>query len=317
MEGNIDHYQGEFYQYLLAERNASDATVTSYRTDFREFMTYLSEKRLNIGIEKITTPVLRRYFNQLKSNRGFSTSTIRRKIHSMSSYMKFLLEMEYIEKNPMLPIHAPKSEERLPIYLKKPELEKLLKAPEKYARFPHHILRDKTMLSLLVYTGARKSEIMGLNWEDVDFLNATIIVHKGKGKKERIIPLLPPLGLVLLDYFNERKPNAVEPVLLSDRNARLSSSDFQNLFRRYIQKCGLGGKGYTPHKCRHSFATLIVQQQEQETGSADLAGVAAILGHADLNTTKIYTHTATEHLRDVMKKFPVYSNDITNVKNKR
>lgn len=192
MGKSIGDYYEEFLRNLLAEKNVTEATITSYRSDFEKFKKFLAINQIEPEILTLSTRNLKSYFTFLKIDCAYANGTIRRRIHSLSSFFKFLLEMEYIDKNPMLAVHAPTLEKKLPIYLKQNELEKLLEAPNLYARFPSHVLRDKTLFALLIYTGARRSEIIGLDWKDVDFKNETITIHKGKGKKERVIPLLAP-----------------------------------------------------------------------------------------------------------------------------
>lgn len=295
----LNSYFEEFLKNLSAEKDVSTATIKSYRTDFNTFQKFLSVKNIEPEFSTIKTPILKNYVTYLKIECNYSNGTVRRHIHSLSSFFKFLLEMDYIKSNPMLAIHAPKNQQKLPIYLKKEELELLLDAPTKYARFPCHINRDIVFLSLLIFTGARKSEIIALDWKDIDFKNQTVTIRKGKGKKERIIPLAEHLAIALVHYYSERHPKLSDPILISDKNRRISSTDFQQLFQRYIKKCGLDGKGYTPHKCRHSLASLLVQQ------GVDILVVAKMLGHEDLNSTKIYAHTETDTLRKEIKKFPV------------
>jgi len=289
----------EFLDHMKSEKNASGATVTSYITDYKIFENFLLLKTIEPRLQTITTRDLRKYVNYLKLEKEYANATIRRKIHSLSSFYKFSLEMEYIDKNAMLPIHAPKLEERIPIYISENDLRKLLEAPKKYARFESHVNRDRAMMALLAYTGGRKSEIMNLDWNDINFNEQVVHIRKGKGKKDREIPLLQPLAVVLLDYYNERHPKMDEPILLSDNNRRISSSDFQNLFRRYLSKCGLSKKGYSPHKCRHSLATLLYQN------GVDILTIQKILGHNDLNSTKIYTHITNDYMKKEMAKFPV------------
>lgn len=289
----------DFLDHMTAEKNASTATITSYITDYKIFEKFLRLQCIEPSLQTITTRDLRKYVNYLKIEREYSNSTIRRKIHSLSSFYKYALEMEYIEKNPMLPIHAPKLEERIPVYISASDLKKLLEAPKKYARFDSHVNRDRAMISLLAYTGGRKSEIMNLNWNDIDFKEQIVHIRKGKGKKDREVPLIEPLAIALLDYYNERHPSLNDAILLSDNNRRMSSSDFQNLFRRYLRKCGLSKKGYSPHKCRHAFATLLYQN------GVDILTIQKILGHSDLNSTKIYTHITNDHMKEEMAKFPV------------
>lgn len=286
----------EFLDNLISEKNVSNSTITSYETDFKVLKSFLVKNNIRPLLDNITTPILRRYISFLKVDKGYKTNTIRRKIHSLSSFYKYLLEQEYIDKNPMLPIHAPKEEQKLPIYLTEQDIKLLLQAPSKYARFESHILRDPTLIKMLIFTGARRSEVLSMNWDDVDFGKQTITIRKGKGKKERIVPLHENLSSALWEYLQTRLPLSNQAIFISDLGNRMSVSNFQTLFKRYLKKSGLEDKGYTIHKCRHSFASLLHQN------GVDLLSIKELLGHEDLNSTKIYTHTNVNHLKKEVHK---------------
>ncbi|MTI49214.1 MAG: recombinase XerC [Firmicutes bacterium] len=295
----IDVCYQEFLDNLISEKNVSNSTITSYETDFKVLKSFLVKNNVKPMLDSITTPILRRYISFLKVAKGYKTNTIRRKIHSLSSFYKYLLEQEYIEKNPMLPIHAPKEEQKLPIYLTEQDIKLLLQAPSKYARFESHILRDTTLIKMLIFTGARRSEVLSMNWYDIDFGKQTITIRKGKGKKERIVPLHENLFSALWEYLQTRLPLSNQAIFISDLGNRMSVSNFQTLFKRYLKKSGLEDKRYTIHKCRHSFASLLHQN------GVDLLSIKELLGHEDLNSTKIYTHTNVNHLKKEVHKFPI------------
>ena len=222
----------DFLGYMESERNASKATIKSYTTDFNVFTDFLDIASIEPRVDIITTQILRRYVNYLKKHKNYANETIRRKINSLSSFYNFLYETEYIEKNPMAPIKAPKKEQRIPVYIKENEIKRLLVAPEKYARFPEQRLRDKVMIELLVYTGARRAEVLSLDFDNVDFKNKTITILKGKGDKQRIIPLIEPLATDLWNYLQTRLPLTNRAILISNKGTRMSVSNFTNLFRR-------------------------------------------------------------------------------------
>lgn len=295
----IDICYQEFLDNLLAEKNVSNATITSYETDFKILKSFLQKNDIKPLLSSITTPILRRYVSFLKVEKGYKTSTIRRKINSLSSFYNFLMEQEYIEKNPMLPIKAPKKEQKIPIYITEMDLKLLLEAPKKYARFESHILRDTALLKMLIYTGARRSEVLSMDWDDVNFGQQAITIRKGKGGKERIVPLHESLSYDLWEYLQTRLPLSNQAIFISDKGTRMSVSNFQTLFRRYLRKSGLEDKGYTIHKCRHSFASLPHQN------GVDLLSIKELLGHEDLNSTNIYTHTSVSHLKKEVDKFPI------------
>lgn len=300
MENISSALHEEFSDYMLAEKNASHHTLENYKEDFKNFREFLITSDLNTDVTQAKTKDLRLYVTYLKISKKYASNSIRRKIHSLSSFYKYLTEMEYITLNPMLPIHAPKREEKLPIYLSKIELKRLLEAPSKYARFPEHHLRDKVLLELFIFTGARRQEVLQLNWQDVNFVQKTILIRNGKGKKQRIVPIPDALGADLVAYYLDTTPSPHTPVILSDTGNRMSVSALQTLFQRYIKKCALNNKGYTLHKLRHSYATHL-----HEAG-VDVLTIQELLGHADLNSTKIYTHTSAKVLKDSVEKYQLF-----------
>lgn len=288
----------EFLNFMFAEKNASEYTLKNYKDDFRSFTEYLLVSGKTLDIAKCQTKDIRLYISFLKISKKYQSNSIRRKIHSLSSFYRYLCEMEYIQTNPMTPIHAPKREETLPVYLSKSELKRLLEAPFKFARFPEHRLRDRLILELFVFTGARRSEVIRLNWSDINFSQKTILLN-GKGKKQRVVPINDILGQDLVEYYSQVNPAQGTPVIISDAGNRISITGLQTLIRRYIIKSGLDGKGYTIHKLRHSFATHL-----HEAG-VDVLTIQTLLGHSDLNSTKIYTHTSVQTLKDSVNKLKI------------
>lgn len=286
----------EFIDYLSAEKNISNHTKANYTSDFKIFLNFLYINGIKPDLQTITTPIIRKYLAYLKNEKDYKNQTMRRKIHSLSSFFKFLLEQEYIEKNPMNPVHAPKLEGRIPIYLSKEEVELLISTAMKYGK--ENALHDKCFLKTIAFTGMRRQEALALNWEDIDFGKSVVKIKKGKGKKERIVPLPESLSSDLWAYLQTRLPLSTQAVFISNAGNRLTPSPAQSRFNKYIKKAGLSDKGYTLHKLRHSYASLLIQN------NADLLSVQKLLGHSDLNSTKIYTHVNTEHLKKQVDKLP-------------
>lgn len=287
----------DYKNYLKSEKDASPLTLISYSTDFDLFLYFLVSEEIPRRTSKITTSVIRRYINFLKIDKGYSTETLRRRINSLRSFFNFLISQEYIDRNPMAPINAPKRADQLPIYLQENEIKRLITMP--FLHSADNKLRDKCIIETLVFTGVRRSELLSLNWQDIDFGAQTIKVLKGKGKKQRMIPITEPLVTDLWAYLQTRLPLTDNAVFISSNGTRLSVTALSQLFRRYIKLARLDGKGYTIHKLRHSYATLLLQN------GADLISIQQLMGHGDLNTTKIYTHVDTNHLSEQVKKFPL------------
>ena len=286
----------EFLDYLSAEKNVSHHTKISYNSDFNIFLKFLSMSGIKSNFHTITTPTIRKYLAYLKNEKEYKNQTMRRKIHSLSSFFNFLMEQEYIEKNPILPIKAPKKEENIPIYLGKGEVELLINTAMRHGK--ENSLRDKCFIKTLAFSGMRRQELLSLNWDDIDFGRSVIKIREGKGKKERLIPMIESLSTDLWAYLQTRLPLTNQAVFISSTGNRLTPSPAQNIFRKHLKKAGLDGKGYTIHKLRHSYASLLVQND------VDLLSVQKLLGHSDLNTTKVYTHINTNYLKQQVDKLP-------------
>lgn len=293
---NIWDYFEEFIDYMAVEKNASDHTKANYKSDFKIFSNFLVTNGIKPELETITTREIRKYLIYLKNEKEYQNETIRRKINSLRSFFNFLIEQEYLIKNPMLPIKAPKKEQKIPIYLSDKEIEKLIKATMRHGG--GNALRDKCFIKTLAYTGMRRQEALKLDWEDIDFNLNVIKIRFGKGKKERIVPMPQSLSTDLWAYLQTRLPLSNQAVFLSNAGNRLTPSPAQNIFNKYKKKAGLEGKGYTIHKLRHSYASLLIQSD------VDLLSVQKLLGHSDLNSTKVYTHVNMDYLKEQVDKLP-------------
>jgi len=288
----------EFYEYLISEKNCSPLTVDAYTRDMNLFTHALYLNNPNIDVENITTPMIRKYINFMKDTQNYKATTINRKINSLRSFFKFLISQGYIISNPAAPVTAPKKPERIPIYLKEDDLKKLIEAPEKYSK--DHKVRDKLILETFIYTGIRRSELLHLNWIDVDFGLRVLSIKHGKGDKQRNIPLNDILQKDLWGYLQTRLPLKIQCLFISDEGNRLSTTALQQMFTRYIHLTGLSGKGYTIHKLRHSFATMLIKR------NVNLIAIQELMGHTDINSTKIYTHIDMRDLRQQIDKIIIF-----------
>jgi len=207
-----------------------------------------------------------------------------------------------IEKNPMGTISRPKQEQHLPVFLSVDEVFALLESPGDEATFGH---RDRAMLELLYSTGMRVSELVGCNMTSLDF-DTEMVRVRGKGNRERVIPIGEPAIKVLREYFVQRdvqlkkrlqqgKKFDREAVFLNSRSGRITSRSVERLIAEYGRKAGID-KPVTPHVLRHSFATHLLEM------GADMRSVQELLGHASLSTTQKYTHLDMVHLMRVYDK---------------
>lgn len=286
---NIKYHFENFIYYLQAEKDISELTVISYTRDFDDFDKFLYEQGISRNMRTLSTPMIRRYIAHLKVDRGLASSTIRRKIHSLSSYFKYLYENDIIKTNPMKPIHAPKRPETIPKYLDKNEITMLLNAP---MRFPsENSRRNEMMLYVFIYTGIRKSELRNLQWDAINFKNNTITIRNGKGKKDRIIPMSCILQEKLWNYLQETLPMTSKYIFTAQRQYdRMSLSTIQQSIIRYFKKLGFDQKGYTIHTLRHTFASHLAQNQ------VPILSIAKLMGHSDLMSTQVYAHINNKEL---------------------
>jgi integrase/recombinase XerC len=277
----------DFLSFLTTEKGASEHTTKNYGTDLREFMKFLGEKSL----KELSYLDIRSFLAFLKA-REYSKSSISRKLACLRSFFKYLVRENALTQNPASGIATPKKEKHLPSFLNPEEIARLLEAPAKNC---WEEKRDKAILEMLYSSGLRVSELVGLNHDDLDFFGGLVRV-RGKGKKERIVPV-GQLALNGLRGYLDMKPpkeiaNAIKkPLFISRIGTRLTDRSIRRMILKYVKRTGLG-KEISPHTFRHSFATHMLDR------GADLRSVQELLGHANLSTTQIYTHVTTQRLKD-------------------
>lgn len=279
-----------FLKELEFERNFSAHTLRAYKIDLLQFLLFLKKEGIK-SLKDVNNLQLRKFLAYLRNCRC-SKCTIGRKMASLRSLYKYLLKNGILDHNPILTVRIPKKEKKLPGFLDIKEIETLLNAPD-----TRNIkgLRDKAIMETLYSSGMRVSELVGLNNSDVDLL-AELIMVKGKGKKERLVPI----GKYAVDAINKyndakkadkRKPSNTA-LFLNKYAKRLTARSIARLIDYYLKKSGLNKK-VSPHIFRHSFATHLLDR------GAGLRSVQELLGHAQLSSTQIYTHVSTERLRKV------------------
>jgi integrase/recombinase XerC len=280
-----------YIQYLEAERNASPYTVRNYRADLADFFKFLKAKELTL-LNEVDRHVLRDYLSHLVEG-GIAKASIARKLSAIRSFYRYLVREEIIPKNPIEQVSSPKLDKRLPSFLTKEEMVKLLNAPDLSTPLGQ---RDRALLELLYASGLRVSELASLTPEQVDLETNEIRVW-GKGSKERMVLMGKPAAAALKSYIGEgriklqgkKKSNAL---FLNRYGQRLPERSVQRLLEQYAKKSGIG-KRIHPHMLRHTFATHLLD------GGADLRVVQELLGHARLSSTQIYTHVTKGQARKV------------------
>ncbi|MBI1978411.1 MAG: tyrosine recombinase XerC [Candidatus Omnitrophica bacterium] len=281
----VKHYLDRFLKHLEAEKNASPHTVKNYRSDLVEFFRFIGKS----SIQEINYLSIRKFLAHLKE-KEFLRSTVSRKLACLKSFFKYLTREQVLNANPASGIATPKRERRLPSFLETEEVEHLLEAT-KGDRW--EMKRDRAILELLYSSGIRVSELVGLNSEDVDLLSHLLKV-RGKGKKERIVPIGSCAAEALKDYLDAttfESQSRSQPLFLNRQKTRLTDRSVRRVILKCARKAALR-EGISPHTLRHTFATHLLDR------GADLRSVQELLGHAHLSTTQIYTHVSAKRLRE-------------------
>lgn len=285
----MDSELKKFFVYLEAGRGASPHTIRSYASDLRDFFTFLNGRKL----AEVDPLLIRSFLAHLKS-RGHSKATLARKLAALRSFFKYLARENHVRTNPALGISTPKKEKKLPHFLDLDEVTNLLEAP---AGESWEAKRDRSILETLYSSGIRVSELVGLNHADVDLLSSLLRI-RGKGKKERMVPIGEKAIRSVRDYL-ESLPSSIKkridgpqlPFFLNRSGGRLTDRSVRRLIAKYARRISLKN-GASPHTLRHTFATHLLDR------GADLRSVQELLGHANLSTTQIYTHVTTRRLQE-------------------
>lgn len=281
----MERYIEKFMRYLEIEKNYSPHTLLNYHHDLEEFRKFESDAEL----EKIDYVQLRKYLASLKE-KNLTHRTIGRRLSSLRSFFKFLSREGLVKTNPMLSISSPKIERHLPSCMTEAEVSRLI---ESTPTADESGLRDRAILETFYSTGMRISEIAGLDIEDIDFISC-IVKAKGKGKKERLVPIGDKAALAVRAYLDKRKSKS-GAIFLNQHGRRITTRGIRGIVSKYIHRVGIT-QHVSPHTFRHSFATHLLNR------GADLRSVQELLGHVNLSTTQIYTHLTTERLKSVYDK---------------
>ena len=289
----------DFSRTLKIERNYSNNTISSYLSDLKSFDSFLEKNRINF--KELNNKHTKLFFRNL-SKKKFSPRTIKRKFSSLSSYFSFLLDRRIIKNNPLNGVFTPKIPKILPEILTIEEINNIFLAAES-SKNKILSLRDRCILEMLYSSGLRVSEVCELRINNIQF-DLDLIRFFGKGSKERIIPLTYYARKWLKKYLSEsrkilssRSKRSSNYVFLSNNGLSLTRMVIWLSVKKYVNSAGVLKK-ISPHTFRHSFATHLID------GGANLIEVQALLGHADISTTEIYTHLSREFVEsEYMKAF--------------
>lgn len=294
----------EFLEHLEKERNVSPHTLKAYKRDLDELLSFLGQyygerEWTWQGVDRLA---LRGFLSHL-NRRKLSKRSISRALSAVRSFYAFMNRNEMVDANPARGVSSPKLEKYLPGYLDRAQIDLLFQSAALHAQDGKFTdVRNSAILELFYSTGMRLSELRGINRSDIDLLSQQVKV-RGKGRKERIIPVGDHASLALRNYESKRDDLIRNMVKGADRTAFFLSSRGKRISLTAIQSAVTGfldrideDAGLSTHSLRHTFATHLLD------AGADLRAVQELLGHASISTTQIYTHTSVERLKEVYRK---------------
>ena len=275
-------YVEDYLLFLKTEKKLGDNTINSYMLDLEDFF-----KTFNGSIESCTKKDILAYISTIN---GLEVSTVNRHISSLKSFFNYLVDESIIKVSPMEEVSSLKKAKKLPKYLSISEVNKLLNIPLN-SEFDY---RNKAMLELMYATGLRVSELVSIEYSNIDFENSIIRIN-GKGKKGRIIPLGEIASYYLKVYLSDYrskllKRNTYNQVFLNNHGKPITRQGFNYILENIRELTGIE-KEITPHVLRHSFATHLLE------GGADIRSIQEMLGHENISTTNIYTEVVNDVLR--------------------
>jgi site-specific recombinase XerD len=277
----------EFLRYLEVERNVSPRTLIAYRQALQDFR---SQKKVR-SWRNCRADDFRDYLFELMK-KSQARSYIRLQFSAFRTFYRFLVERKNLRKDPVRELQLPKPEKKLPLVLTRLQIDELLSAPlriPKQRAAPSWMpLRDVAILELFYSSGLRLGELASLNVADLDVYTESVRVL-GKGRKERVCPVGAP-ALEAVSHYRSAANIQTGPLFLNKSRRRISPRSIWLILKRYLRHTSIP-IALSPHKLRHSFATHLLDS------GADLRSVQALLGHASLSTTQIYTHVTVERLK--------------------
>ncbi len=285
-----------FARYLIAERGASAHTLRAYASDLRQLGEWLRGRRKGADpeVDEIGHEEIQSWLHEQATTQNNKASSLARKISTLRTFFRYLLRHEHVEVNPAELLVSPKVSHPLTNFMGVDDVFQLL---EKNSKDTPIGRRDHAMWEVAYGCGLRVSELVGLDLDRVDLGESWVRV-RGKGNKERMVPLARKAKEALLAYYEKRPDMLKEPndaIFLNVRGGRLTTRSVRRLLKQHLIAAGLD-PDVTPHGLRHSFATHLLDS------GADLRGIQELLGHASLSTTERYTHVSMQRLVEAYDK---------------
>lgn len=278
------------YQSL---QNRSELTIAAYQNDLGQFFRFaapeLGVEPEDLAVEQIDVFIVRSFLGIL-TDQGLTRKSMARKLAALRSFFKYLCREKILELNPVVRIASPKIGKRLPHFLYLEQIEGLLRASDCTTLLG---ARDQVIIELLYGSGLRVSELVSLNRQSLE-LESGLLRVRGKGNKERVVPITDYARQAINGYFKLRRDEN-QAVLLNYQGTRLTARSVRRILNKLVRRISLEQHVH-PHMLRHSFATHLLD------GGADLRTVQELLGHQKLSSTQIYTHLTRERLKDVYGK---------------
>jgi site-specific recombinase XerD len=263
-----------FLEYLRSYRSCVAVSVQAYGRDLHSFAQFLTQ---SLGQVPPSDQITRQQVMQFAVGlTHLAPLSVRRKLWALSSFFSFLQDMGYVAGNPAKRLPLPKLARHVPVTLTEEDAQRLLQAAQR----PWH----QCLVVLLLSTGMRRSEVAQISLEDLDLENRQLLVH-GKGAKERVVPLADQAIVAIEEYLPHRRQTESHRLFVSQFGKPINGRAISRMLQRSLQKAGLAGRGITPHKLRHTFATHLIRS------GADIRTVQELLGHADIGTTARYLHS--------------------------
>lgn len=284
----LDTLADQFLQHLAVSRRCSPRTVAAYASDYRKTQRLLVQAGHNLDVRVITTGDLQVVIGGLGH---LASTSVERIIYSLSSLFRYLVRQGVIAHSPVDQIDRPQRQRPVPRSASREEVRRLLAACRSS--------QERLVLSLLAFGGLRRAELLGADAADLgaDLMSLRV---RGKGRRERVIPLHATLQPLLVEHLQSLDPME-GPLVRNEAGKRMSSTTLWRLFDRLLRAAGLGRKALSPHALRHHFASQLVRS------GADIATVAELLGHSNISTTSIYLHSDSATKREAINRLPVHA----------
>ncbi|MFI3333093.1 MAG: tyrosine-type recombinase/integrase [Rikenellaceae bacterium] len=283
----------QFLTYIECERRSSPNTISAYRRDLESFLLYLALEEEPFDPSQVTSDQVREWVVGLSESGGFKSSTINRMLSSLRSFFRWALSKGYTQRDPTAQLRSLKVGRRLPTFVSE---SRMVGVVEGCCELHDELLEQRNALIILFFyaTGIRLSELQGIRLTDFSDSMRSLKV-RGKGDKERIVPIVEELREPLICYIDKIKSQNIwrsgeDSLFLSRRGVALSANMIYRIVREALERANIQGRK-SPHVLRHTFATHLL------SGGADMRDIQELLGHSSLQATQIYTHNSISHLQ--------------------